>query len=104
MSFRATSRAFVASAALLMALWATPGVKAFTIEDQGGARSGQAFMDLDKPTTPPDRMTPVSPFNTDSGQTTYKQGNTTLQFGQQRSFGERFNTENMFNPFTREGR
>ena len=52
----------------------------------------------------PDRHTPVSPFNSDNGQTTVKQGNTTFQFGQQRSFSDRYNTENMFNPYTREGR
>jgi hypothetical protein len=49
-------------------------------------------------------MAPVSPFNTDSGQTTMKQGNTTLQFGQQRSFNERYNTNNLFDPYAREGR
>jgi hypothetical protein len=103
MSFCANSRVFVTAAALVAALCAAPAAKAFTIEDQGGARSGQAFMDLDKPAAP-DRHTPVSPFNSDNGQTTIKQGNTTLQFGQQRSFSERYNTENMFNPYTREGR
>jgi hypothetical protein len=103
MSFSATTRAFVTAAAVFAVLYATPGAKAFTIEDQGGGRSGQAFMDLDKPATP-DRQTPVSPFNSDNGQTTVKQGNTTLQFGQQRSFSDRYNTENMFNPYTREGR
>jgi hypothetical protein len=104
MSFRATTRAFLTAAAVFAALYATPGAKAFTIEDQGGARSGQAFMDLDKPAAAPDRHTPVSPFNSDNGQTTVKQGNTTFQFGQQRSFSDRYNTENMFNPYTREGR
>jgi hypothetical protein len=104
MPFRTTSRAFVTAAALLVTLYATSGAKAFTIEDQGGARSGQAFTDLDKPAAPPDRLAPVSPFNADNGQTTVKQGNTTLQFGQQRSFSDRYNTENMFNPYTREGR
>jgi hypothetical protein len=33
-----------------------------------------------------------------------KQGNTTLQFGQQRSFNERYNTNNLFDPYAREGR
>ena len=103
MSFRATTRAFVTAAAMFAALCATPGAKAFTIEDQGGARSGQAFMDLDK-SAAPDRHTPLSPFNSDNGQTTVKQGNTTFQFGQQRSFSDRYSTENMFNPYTREGR
>ena len=100
----ATSRALIAAATVFAALYATPGAKAFTIEDQGGGRSGQAFMELDKPAAAPDRHVPVSPFNTESGQTTMKQGNTTLQFGQQRSFGERYNTDNIFNPYTREGR
>ncbi len=105
MTVHATRRASIAAITLLVALYATPGAKAFTIEDQGGgARSGQAFMDLDKPAAPPDRHVPVSPFNTQNGQTTYKQGNNTLQFGQQRSFNERYNTDNMFNPYTREGR
>ena len=104
MPFSASSRALVTAAAMLAVLFATSGAKAFTIEDQGGARSGQAFTDLDKPTAPPDRLSPVSPFNTENGQSTYKQGNTTLQFGQQRSFSDRYSTENMFNPYTREGR
>jgi hypothetical protein len=104
MKFLATSRAFVAAAALLVAPYAISGAQAFTIEDQGGTRSGQAFMDLDKPAAAPDRLAPVSPFNTDNGQTTIKQGNSTFQFGQQRSFDQRYSTDNMFNPYTREGR
>ena len=59
---------------------------------------------LNKPAAAPDRHMPVSPFNTDNGQTTMKQGNTTLQFGQQRSFTDRYNTDNIFNPYNREGR
>jgi hypothetical protein len=105
MTVHATRRASIAAVTLLAVLYATPGAKAFTIEDSGGGgRSGQAFTDQDKPTAPPDRLAPVSPFNSQNGQTTMKQGNTTLQFGQQRSFNERYNTENMFNPYTREGR
>ncbi len=104
MEFCQTSRAFIVAAALLAALAATPGAKAFTIEDQGGPGGGRGFTDMDKPAAPPDRMAPVSPFNIDSGQTTMKQGNTTLQFGQQRSFNERYNTNNLFDPYAREGR
>jgi hypothetical protein len=104
MRFRQTSRAFVAAAVLLAALSATSSAKAFTIEDQGGPGGGRGFADMDKPAGAPDRMAPVSPFNTDSGQTTMKQGSTTLQFGQQRSFNERYNTNNLFDPYAREGR
>lgn len=103
MKIRTTSRAF-AAAAFLAALYAAPGAQAFTIEDQGGARGGQGFMDLDKPAATPDRNVPVSPFNSDNGQTTMKQGNTTFQFGQQRSFNERYNPNNLFDPYAREGR
>jgi hypothetical protein len=61
-------------------------------------------MDLDKPTAPPDRHTPVSPFGSENGQTTIKQGNSSFQFGQQRSFSERYNSNNLFDPYAREGR
>jgi hypothetical protein len=102
MKFRTTSRVF--AAAFLASLYAAPGAQAFTIEDQGGARSGQGFMDLDKPAATPDRHAPVSPFGGDNGQSTVKQGGTTFQFGQQRSFSDRYNTDNIFNPYAREGR
>ena len=105
MKFRATPYPLIAAAALLVALsFAARGAKAFTIENQGGASGGQGYLDMDKPAAAPDRLAPVSPFNTDNGQTTIKQGNSTLQFGQQRSFDQRYNTENMFNPYAREGR
>lgn len=104
MKFRATSCAFVAAAAVLAALYVPSGAQAFTIENQGGASGGQGFMDLDKPAAPPDRNVPVSRFGTDSGQTTIKQGNTTFQFGQQRSFSDRYNSNNLFDPYTRDGR
>ena len=105
MKFRATPCPLIAAAALLVALtFAARGAKAFTIENQGGASGGQGYLDTDKPAAAPDRLAPVSPFNTDNGQTTIKQGNSTFQFGQQRSFDQRYNTENMFNPYAREGR
>jgi hypothetical protein len=102
MKFRTTS--FVASAVLLAALSAVPAAQAFTIENQGNAAGGQGFMDLDKPAATPDRLAPVSPFGSQNGPTTLKQGNTTFQFGQQRSFSERYNTNNLFDPYAREGR
>jgi hypothetical protein len=104
MTFRATSRVFIAGAALLAALYAVSGAHAFTIEDQGGPNGGQGYVDLDKPAPAPDRLKPVSPYNTDNSGTTIKQGNGTFQFGQQRSFNERYNTNNLFDPYAREGR
>jgi len=104
MKSSATSRAFVAAATLFAALTVMPAAKAFTLENQGGASGGQGYLDMDKPSAPPDRHTPVSPFNSENGQTTVKQGNTTFQFGQQRSFSERYNSNNLFDPYAREGR
>ena len=101
MTFRATARAFFAAATLLSAVSAA---NAFTIENQGGASGGRGYVELDKPAATPDRFAPVSPFNTENGQTTIKQGNSTFQFGGQRSFNERYNTNNLFDPYAREGR
>jgi hypothetical protein len=101
MIFRTTFRALIAAATLLTAVSVA---YAFTIEDQGGASGGRGYVDLDQPAAAPDRLAPVSPFNTDNGQTTVKQGNGTFQFGQQRSFNERYNSNNLFDPYAREGR
>ena len=102
MRFRAT--AFIAAAAIMTAFSAVPNAHAFTIEDQSGPSGGRGYVDLDKPAAPPDRLVPVSPFNTENGQTTIRQGNSTFQFGQQRSFNERYNSNNLFDPYAREGR
>jgi hypothetical protein len=81
-----------------------PAAQAFTVESQGGAASGPGFMDLDKPAAAPDRQTPASPFTNENGRTTIKQGNSTFYFGQERSFNERYNANNLFDPYAREGR
>jgi hypothetical protein len=103
MKLQASSCVFVA-AAFLGALCAAPGAQAFTIQDSNGPVGGQGYLDLDKPAAVPDRMTPVSPFGSENGQTTIKQGNGTFSFGQQRSFDQRYSTDNIFNPYAREGR
>jgi hypothetical protein len=103
MKFRTTSPAFVAVAAFLAAMYAAPAAQAFTIENQGGS-GGQGFLDLDKPAAPPDRQAPVSSFGTENGRTTFQLGNSKFQFGQQQSFGERYNSKNLFDPYAREGR
>ena len=59
---------------------------------------------LDKPAAAPDRMAPVNRFGNENGQATIKQGNSTFQFGNQQSFGQRYNTDNIFNPYARDGR
>ena len=103
MKFRTTSRALI-TAAFLAALGAAPTAQAFTIQDSNGSSVGAGFMDLDKPAAPPDRLGTGSRFDSENGQSTMKQGNTTFQFGSQRSFDQRYNTNNLFDPYAREGR
>lgn len=93
-----------AAAAFFAAACAAPAAQAFSIQDEGGPAGGQRYLDLDKPAAPPDRMAPVSRFGNENGQTTIRQGNSVLQFGNQRSFEQKYNTDNIFNPYTREGR
>ena len=102
MKFRMTSRVLIA-AAFLAALGAVPVAQAFTIQGSGSS-GGQGFMDLDKPAAPPDRLGTGSRLDSENGMFTMKQGNTTFQFGQQRSFDQRYNTNNLFDPYAREGR
>jgi hypothetical protein len=97
-------RASIATAAFVAAVCVASAAQAFTMQDGSGQSSGQGFLDLDKPSQAPDRMAPVNRFGNDNGQATYKTGNGTFQFGQQQSFGQKYNTENMFNPYAREGR
>jgi hypothetical protein len=100
----AMSRACTAAAAVLASGFIVSAAHAFTVQDGSGQSSGQGFLDLDKPAAAPDRMAPVSRFGSENGQTTIKSGNGTFQFGGQQSFGQRYNTDNIFNPYAREGR
>ena len=104
MKNRAMSRACTAAAVMVAAAYFASAAQAFTVQDSNGQAGGQQFLDLDKPAAPPDRLAPVNRFGNDNGQATYKTGNGTFQFGQQQSFGQKYNTENMFNPYAREGR
>jgi len=60
--------------------------QAFTFEDQAPV-NGSSSSNLNNPAT--------SRFSTgtNNGQTTIRQGNTSLQFGGQRSFNQRYNTD-----------
>ena len=104
MKNRAMSRACNAAAIIFAAAFMASAAQAFTVQDSNGPVGGQGYLDFDKPTAPPDRMAPVNRFGNENGQTTIKQGNGTFQFGGQRSFDQRYNTDNIFNPYARDGR
>ena len=81
----------LAAAAFSLALLAAPAAQAFTIEELGASNGDGARNAI----ADPDGR--VSRFG--SSGNTYKQGNTTLQFGTQQRGGDRyFNTDHMFNP------
>ena len=104
MKNRTMSRAFAIAASAFAAVFVASAAHAFSMQDENGPVSGRGYLELDKPAAAPDRLAPVNRFGTENGQSTYKQGNATFQFGAERSFGQRYNTDNIFNPYAREGR
>jgi hypothetical protein len=73
-----------------------PAAQAFTFEGQTTV-TGNSSANYNSPAD--------SRFSSGSnnGQPTIKQGNTTLQFGGQRSFNQRFNADRLFDPLGRPG-
>lgn len=104
MKNRAMSRACTAAAVVFAAAIAVSAAHAFSMQDSNGPVSGQGYLDSDKPAPAPDRLAPVNRFGNENGQTTMKSGGGTFQFGGQNSFQQRYNTDNIFNPYARDGR
>jgi len=90
----------VVAAALALALLAAPAARAFTMTDQGNTNSDGSAKLAD----PSDQ---AGRFGSSGSGTTYRQGNTTFQFGplQQDSSDARFNSDaaRLFNPLGRPG-
>jgi hypothetical protein len=93
------------SVAFATVLLAAPAAQAFTFEDAGGG--GGAANTLAPGVTPyldpSDKLAPsqdASRFD-GSGTSKYEFGGTTLQFGHQRSFNERFNPDYLYDPLRR---
>ena len=87
----------LAAAAFSLALLAAPAAQAFTIEELGSVSNGDGARNA---IADPDGR--VSRFGSGSGNT-YKQGNTTIQFGARPSFDQRYDNSRMFNPLGRPG-
>lgn len=96
-------RAFVFAATLVLAVSAAGAARAFTFEDRGGTGGAKGFIDLDIPKVP-NPGTPDSRFSNDNGMTTYKSDFGTFQFGSRPSFDQRYNSNNLFDPYYRDGR
>ena len=87
-------RLAVLAAAFGLALLAAPAAHAFTIDNQSNTNSDGTA----RYTDPDARFS-----NPGNGQTTIQQGNTTFRFGQQGSFGQRYDSNRMFDPLGRPG-
>jgi hypothetical protein len=84
----------VLAAALGLILWTVPAARAFTIDNQSNTNADGSARYAD----------PETHFDTSSdGKTTFRQGNTTFQFGQSQSFDQKYNADRMFNPNGRPG-
>jgi hypothetical protein len=89
-------RLAVFAAAFGLALLAAPVAHAFTIDNQSGTNSDGSA----RYTDPDERFSNSTSGN---GQTVIKQGNTTLRFGGQQPFDQRYDTNRMFDPLARTG-
>ncbi|MDP2294316.1 MAG: hypothetical protein Q8M24_02500 [Pseudolabrys sp.] len=88
----------LAGAAAIVML-ATAGAQAFTIDNAAPGNTGDATKFTDPADRAKSRMTGDS-----SDRSTYRNGNTTLQFGGRESFDQRNNTDRYFSPNTLMGR
>jgi hypothetical protein len=79
------------AAAFGLTLLAAPAARAFTLDNQYSTNSDGSAQYVDP-------AAPASRFGNSNGQTTIRQGNTTLQFGRPQSFDQRFDKDSMFNP------
>lgn len=89
-------RLAVLAAAFGLALLAAPVAHAFTIDNQSNTNSDGTARYTD-----PDQR--FSNSTSGNGQTVIKQGNTTLQFGVQPSFNQKYDSNRMFDPNARTG-
>ncbi len=92
--------AVLAGAAFALSVLAAPAAQAFTMQDQNGNLSltDQSFLYPDRGVTSAGSGQAAQGFKQEDGMTTFKEGNTTLQFGHRKSFDERFNTDRLFDP------
>ena len=93
--------ALISAAALGFALLAVPAAQAFTFESTtGDSASAEALAPGAKPYADPTDRLNTRTFD-DNGKTVVQQGGVTMQFGHERSFNEKYNPSNLFDPLRR---
>jgi hypothetical protein len=88
--------AILAGAAFALTMLAAPAAQAFTLQEGTGNATDQGFLYLGTPSAGDSGQT--QGFKQEDGMTTYKEGNSTLQFGHRQSFDQQYNTDHMFDP------
>ncbi len=100
MPHRLPVRAF---AAMAFGLLLSGAAHAFTIEGGPGASGTTSnWKDLDLPKAK--ALDPDSQFKSENGGAEFKSGSGTFYFGPARSFDQRYDTNNLFDPYARDGR
>ncbi len=100
MPYRLPLRA-LATAGFVMLI--SGAAQAFTIEGGPGANGlSTNWQDLDMPKAK--AFDPDSRFKSENGGMEFKSGSGTFYFGPQRSFDQRYDTKNIFDPYERDGR
>jgi hypothetical protein len=84
----------VFAAAFGLSVLAAPAAHAFTMDNQSNTTSDGSA----RYTDPDERFS-----GSGDGQTTMRQGNTTLQFGSRPSFDQRYDNSRMFDPLGKPG-
>jgi hypothetical protein len=86
----------VFAAACGLALLAAPAAHAFTVDNQDSSGASNMFLNGTAPSADPDDKLTSGLSN---GQSTYKSGNSTFQFGAQPSFEQRYDSNRMFKQY-----
>lgn len=100
MSLTSAPRLLFAAAFVGAALLAAPAAQAFTMQDGSGHAGDQSFLYPDRGAAADaaDSGLTTQGFKQQDGTTTYKEGNTTFQFGHHPSFDQQYNADHYFDP------
>jgi len=94
--------ALLPAAALTFALLAAPAAQAFTYENKAsGDSAASGLAPGARPYVDPDEQLDAKKGFDSNGATSIGQGGVTLQFGHERSFDEKYNPNDLFNPLSR---
>lgn len=99
MPLMTSPRLALAAAFICAAVLAAPAAHAFTIQDESASGADQSFLYPGK--VPNADSSQAQGFKQQDGLTTYKDGNTTLEFGHRQSFDEQYNPDHIFQPLGR---